>query len=367
MHLLWAWDLTLPGKGFLLRSKPVAKACCRMAEGSSEPHRLFAVTLLGQDCWWCVNNSLLQAMQTGAGGGRQPLPTFPSPTACSTSKARAAKLPAHRLAQPWAGNCTEPPVLTARPWGTCISRPVSGKSGGACRILKDKTPSRPRETGGSPAAERLIAVPASAQALLSQLQHCEPPSVLMFAWCLKAHGEKRCFNDIFLLVFPLAEASTQVHECPPAYPHKCICTHMHKGQGMYMHCCTPAHTAKHMFINTCIFTYANALMLSHPACTHECAAGHPCAGMQVWEAHLHARMQTGITHYVFVYMTSSLCRTTTPVCRHAGTRMQSITTAFYYVTQLPVINSYMPHYMAWLRLTKVLQGRRSYYRNRLLE
>lgn len=63
----------------------------------------------------------------------------------------------------------------------------------------------------------------------------------------------------------------------------------------------------------------------------------------------------------------SLCRNPTPACRHAGTRMQSVITAFYYVTQPPVINSYMSHYMAWLRLTKVLKGRRSYYRNRLLE
>lgn len=58
-------------------------------------------------------------------------------------------------------------------------------------------------------------------------------------------------------------------------------------------------------------------------------------------------------------MASSLCRTTLHV--------QSITTAFYSVTHPPVINSYMSHYMACLRLTKVLQGRRSYYGNRLLE
>lgn len=45
--------------------------------GSSEPHRLFAVTLLGREHCWCVNNSLLEAKQTG--GGQQPLPASPPP------------------------------------------------------------------------------------------------------------------------------------------------------------------------------------------------------------------------------------------------------------------------------------------------
>lgn len=114
-----------------------------MAEGSREPHGLFAVTLLGRDHWWCVNNSLLQAKQTG---GCQSLPASPPPTACSTFKARAAKPPAHRLARPWAGNGTEPPVLTAPPRGTHTSCPVSWKPGG-CR--GGATPSKqPGEPGG---------------------------------------------------------------------------------------------------------------------------------------------------------------------------------------------------------------------------
>lgn len=77
---------------------------------------------------------------------------------------------------------------------------------------------------------------------------------------------------------------------------------------------------------------------------------------------MHARMQTGA--HIWVYRHDHL---SVHVRRHAGTRMQVITTAFYYVTQPPVINSYMSHYMAWLQLTKVLQGRRSYYWNRLQE
>lgn len=65
--------------------------------GSSEPHRLFAVTLLGRERCWCVNNSLLEAKQTG--GSATPA-SFSSPPACSTSKARAAELLAQALPAP---------------------------------------------------------------------------------------------------------------------------------------------------------------------------------------------------------------------------------------------------------------------------
>lgn len=50
-----------------------------------------------------------------------------------------------------------------------------------------------------------------------------------------------------------------------------------------------------------------------------------------------------------------------------GSPRQSIPPDFDYVTLPAGIKSYMSHYMAWLPLTKVLQGGRSYYRNRLQE
>lgn len=149
-------------------------------------------------------NASRKGLSLANGGTVSPCqPLLPS-TACSAFKAKAAKLLTHGLARPWAGNGTEPPVIAAAPRGTCTLCPVSWKSrgvqrcgytkqatGGPCSILEEKTPSWPRETGGSPAAERLAAVTASPQALLSLLpsSSTDSPSGLMVAWCLKAHEE----------------------------------------------------------------------------------------------------------------------------------------------------------------------------------
>lgn len=72
---------------------------------------------------------------------------------------------------------------------------------------------------------------------------------------------------------------------------------------------------------------------------------------------IHGQVTTGITPVNVHGQLSVQDHPTHAVHKHSG----------LFCHPLPVINSYMSHYMACLPLTKVLQGRRSYYGNRLLE
>lgn len=166
------WDLGLPRKGFPERG----------GSSSSEPQGLFAVTLLGQEHCWCVNNSLLEAKRAGG-----------SETPASFSSPQPVAHPRPELQSCWHSSPCSPSSVRLLQRSIChffpflLVFPLAGASAqvGECLLHRVRTCScsaAPRKTHGHESMDI-----ATCKCFIPAL--CSRASLCMQAWENHSHSQ----------------------------------------------------------------------------------------------------------------------------------------------------------------------------------